>query len=141
MRIVIIEDDPNKLKAVTSHLNRHRDITFVSYASYQSGLRGILADTFDLLLLDMSVPAYDSGRPLPLAGRDILFLLRRKKISLKTIIVTQYEDFDGISLDNLHLNLQKEFPDNYLDYVYYNVTQDSWRDKLDSLIVQIKGQA
>lgn len=140
MKVIIIEDDPNKLKAVTSHLKKNGDIDLVTYSSFQSGLRGILSSSFDLLLLDMSVPAYDSGRPLPLAGRDILFLLKRKKIHLRTIILTQYEDFDGISLANLHANLKQEFPENYLDYVYYNVTQDSWRDKLDSIILEIKGQ-
>lgn len=139
MKIIIIEDDPNKLKAVTSHLERNGDIDFITYSSFKTGLQGILSSTFDLLLLDMSVPAYDSGRPLPLAGRDILFLLKRKRISLKTIILTQYEYFDGVSLNNLHTNLRKEFPSNYLDYVYYNVTQDSWRDKLDALILEIKG--
>lgn len=138
MRLIIIEDDSNKLKAIVSHLQKYTDIEVATYASYQSGLRAILSHQFDLLLLDMSMPAYDTGRPLPLAGRDILFLLKRKKISLKTIIITQYENFDGTSLYNLHINLNKEFPNNYLGYVYYNVTQDNWKQTLDSLFLLSK---
>lgn len=137
MRLIIIEDDSNKLKAILSHLQKYKDIEISTYASYQSGLRAILLNKFDLLLLDMSMPAYDTGRPLPLAGRDILFLLKRKKITLKTIIITQYENFDGTSLNSLHINLNDEFPNNYLGYVYYNVTQDSWKQTLDSFFLKV----
>ena len=140
MRILIIEDDPNKLGAITKFLSQYPKVQYFTQTAFQSGFRAILSDVYDLLLLDMSMPVFDStgghngGRSLPLAGRDILFQMRRKKIKLRTIIVTQYENFGGVSLGSLHQNLCEEFPDNYIGYVYYNVTQDKWRHELDELL-------
>jgi CheY-like chemotaxis protein len=144
MRILIIEDDPNKLTAITKFLEQYQNVEYVTQTAYQSGLRAILSSTFDLLLLDMSMPVFDTasghsgGRSLPLAGRDILYQMKRKRINLRTIIVTQYENFDGISLGELHQNLCNEFSDNYIGYVYYNVTQDRWRHELAELL-EIQG--
>jgi CheY-like chemotaxis protein len=106
-------------------------------------MRAIMSNEFDLLLLDMSMPVYDvtahdtGGRPLPLAGRDILFQLKRKRNLLKAIVVTQYEDFNGVSLQKLDLTLREEFPLNYLGYVYYNITQDNWRRNLETMLQNI----
>lgn len=140
MRILIIEDDPNKLNALKSFLDQYKDIQYTSQISYQGGMRAIMSNEFDLLLLDMSMPVYDDtahdtgGRHLPLAGRDILFQLKRKRNLLKAIVVTQYEDFNGVSLQKLDLTLREEFPLNYLGYVYYNITQDNWRRNLETML-------
>ena len=140
MKVLIIEDDPNKLNAITSFLDQNMNIEYVCHMSYQSGMRAIMSSKFDLLLLDMSMPVYDAtahdtgGRPLHLAGRDILFQLKRKKNPLKAIVITQYEDFNGVSLKNLDHNLREEFPQNYVGYVYYNITQDNWRNDLTEML-------
>ena len=140
MRILIIEDDPNKLSAINKFLSQYPDVQVVAQNAFQSGLRTILSNSFDLLLLDMSMPVFSSavkdssGRELHLAGRDILFQMKRKKISLRTIIITQYEDFGGIPLKMLHQNLCDEFSENYIGYVYYSVTQDRWRHELAELL-------
>lgn len=140
MKILIIEDDPNKLDALTNFLKQYRGAECFTQTAFQSGLRAILSNAYDLLLLDMSMPVFDTrlghsgGRSLPLAGRDILFQMKRKRIDLRTIIVTQYENFDDISLGELHQNLCNEFPENYVGYVYYNVTQDQWRHELAALL-------
>lgn len=142
MRVLIVEDDPNKLLSITKFLNDYSNIQYETRTAFQSGVRAILSNSFDLLLLDMSMPVYDvtgrdgGGRSLPLAGRDILFQLKRKKIHLKTIIITQYEAFGGMSLENLHQNLLQEFSENYVGYVYYNVTQDNWRHSLAHLLLE-----
>ena len=143
MRILIIEDDPNKLNSLTSFLDQYSDVEYTYHMSYQSGMRAIISSNFDLLLLDMSMPVYDvtahdtGGRPLPLAGRDILFQLKRKRNVLKAIVVTQYEDFNGVSLQKLDHTLREEFPENYLGYVYYNITQDNWRRNLETMLQNI----
>lgn len=147
MRILIVEDDVNKLNAVSAFLDRYRNISYQYESSYHSGMRRLLANKYDLLLLDMSMPVYDvtaqetGGRPLALAGRDILFQLRRRKSQLKAIIVTQYEDFDGLSLSELDYDLSREFPINYLGYVYYNTTQDSWKEKLGKFLSQYQTES
>lgn len=149
MNVLIIEDDVNKLKAISDFLSDYRDITFSSRMSYHSGMQVLLDEKVDLLLLDMSMPIYDvapyetDGRLLPLAGRDILFQLQRRSILLPTIIITQYEEFDGISLEDLDYELKKEFPRLYMGYVYYNITQDGWKEQLDTMLrfIDIEGEA
>lgn len=140
MKVLVIEDDVNKCVAITQFLSQYEDIKYDHKASYHSGMQTLLKGDFDLLLLDMSMPIYDvtpketGGRPLALAGRDILFQLRRRKIALKAIVITQYEDFDGLSLNALHRELKEEFPQNYVGFVYYNITQEGWKDKLAELL-------
>ena len=140
MKVLVIEDDINKWKAISEFLSTCDDIEFFRQSSYHSGMQALMKDKYDLLLLDMSIPIYDvtaretGGRPLALAGRDILFQLRRRKILLQTIVVTQYEDFDGLSLHALDQELQKEFPQLYTGFVYYNITQDEWKEKLAAIL-------
>lgn len=140
MNVLIIEDDVNKLKAISDFLLNYTNIRCFSQMSYHSGMHTLLSEKIDLLLLDMSMPIYDGvthntgGRLLPLAGRDILFQLQRRSISLPTIIITQYEDFDGLSLIDLDRELEKEFPQLYMGFVYYNITQDGWKEKLAAIL-------
>ncbi len=108
--------------------------------SFHSGMKAIYEESYDLLLLDMSMPMYDvtvrdtGGRPLPLAGRDILFKMYRSKIHAKVIVITQYEDFEGISLNQLNYDLQHDFPTLYCGSVYYNTTHDTWKDDLMTIL-------
>ena len=140
MKLLIIEDDINKQNAICSFIAKRTNFDYDTCSSYHSGLKTLLKEEYDLLLLDMSMPVYDAtaqemgGRPLALAGRDILFQIRRRKSSLRVIIVTQYESFDGLSLSSLKDNLKKEFPNNYLESVYYSITQDTWQEELETLL-------
>ena len=141
MKVLIIEDDINKMQAITNFLWEHSAIKCTCKMSYHSGMQAILKERFDILLLDMSMPVYDittqdagGGRPLALAGRDILFQLRRRQIGMQVIVITQYENFGGFSLDELDHELQEEFPQQYIGYVYYNTTQEGWKEKLSALL-------
>ena len=142
MNILVIEDDENKLRAITDFLTGYADVNCSSRPSYNSGMQALSAD-FDLLLLDMTLPSYDvaanrmESTILPLAGRDILFQMRYRRISVPAIVITQYEDFDGVSLKNLDEELAAEFPQIYKGYVYYNVTQDEWKEKLAAMLKQM----
>lgn len=108
--------------------------------SFHSGMKSIYEESYDLLLLDMSMPMYDvtvrdtGGRPLPLAGRDILFKMRRSNIHTKVIVITQYEDFEGIPLTQLNSDLQIDFPTLYWGSVYYNTTHDTWKEELTTIM-------
>lgn len=139
MKVLIIEDDNNKLKAISDFLDWRGNMEHQCAESWHSGVSALHKGHFDLLLLDMSIPCYDGapqdeGRPLALGGRDILFYLRRNKISIPVIIITQYEDFGGTNLKELDSEFQREFPQHYLGFIYYNITQDKWKDDLASLL-------
>lgn len=139
MRVMIIEDDNNKLKAISDFLTQFGGIEYCNAKSWHSGVKALSTNRFDLLLLDMSIPCYDGppqdeGRPLALGGRDMLFYLRRNNIPFSVIIITQYENFGGTSLKELDSEFQREFPQHYMGFVYYNITQDKWKDDLAYLL-------
>lgn len=143
MKVLIIEDDINKLHAIWDYTKQMGLKEVETKTSFHSGLKELESNSYDLVLLDMSMPAYDitghenGGRPLPLAGRDILYKLWRKKNKCKAIVITQYEDFGGTSLISLDEDLKKSFPEIYLGAVYYNTMQEGWKNDLRDLLLDV----
>jgi DNA-binding NarL/FixJ family response regulator len=98
--IYVIEDDELKARRITNFLaDKYPEKAVELYRSYNSGLRAIEQRAPELILLDMSLPTFDSihgnreGRPRPYGGRDLMRKLKRKHISTKVIIVTGLEGF------------------------------------------------
>lgn len=143
MKTLIIEDDANKMEALMSFLQDYSYMEISTQTSFHSGIHSLIEQHYDLVLLDMSMPMYDitvrdnGGRPLPLAGRDILFTISRKKIKTNVIVVTQYESFEGTTLQQLDYDLNNSFPDLYYGAIYYNTTHDSWKDQLRDMLKEI----
>jgi len=145
MKILIIEDDPNKLNQIKTFINElYNDDVYEIAQSYQSGLKHIYTQSPDLIILDMSLPTYDitpdedGYKFRRLAGLDILSELKRKKKKEKIIVVTQFETFgeglNYIELKDLKTKMEVEYSDNYIDTVYYNPAQDEWKARLKIII-------
>ena len=140
MKILVLEDDFNKYQSIFGFLKGMNLLDVTHQASYHSGLKELIAHPYDLLLLDMTIPMFDAtgyesqGRPMALGGLDVLSMLKRKKKLCNTIVVTQYENFDNMSLDNLKEKLEHDFSECYIGTVYYNTIQDKWKDDLARLI-------
>ncbi|MDN7243016.1 response regulator [Planococcus sp. N028] len=150
MRILIIEDDQNKRKQVLDFIEEtisHFDIE--SKSSFKSGLKELINTHYDLLLLDMSMPTFDitvsetGGKLLPFAGKEILRQMKRRKIFIPTIVITQFEKFGDyektLNLEELKAELERDFRDIYLGAVYYNPASSSWRDDLKEKLKNIEG--
>jgi DNA-binding NarL/FixJ family response regulator len=145
MKYLIVEDDINKANSLISFIKtKYEHTTIVQKSSYQSGIKEILKNAYDIILLDMSMPTFDitpeesGGRPIPLAGREILYRMKRYNLHTSVIIVTQYEEFEGVSLNSLGEELNELFPNIYKGFVYYNPTHDNWKNDLFKLIEQVK---
>lgn len=145
MKILLIEDDPNKSKQIADFITKvfHDDI-FEIRKSYQSGLKEILTNAYDVLLLDMQLPNFDikpgedGYKFRKLAGFDILREIKRKNISSKVIVVTQFETFgEGdsyIELEGLKKKLSDQFENIYLDTVFYSADKSIWQKLLRDII-------
>ncbi len=149
MRIIIIEDDENKLNHITDFIKNDYPGTQIDiYNSYRSGLKAIFEDyeKTDLILLDMSMNTYNvtayetGGRKRPFAGRDILDQMKWNDIVAPVVIVTAYETFEEygrkFTLAELCSEMEKSFLGLYLGCVYFDSSQRNWMDHLGSFIKQ-----
>lgn len=145
MKILIIEDDINKLENLQVFLKnytkeKHIEIILTIKNSFQSGISSIIHEKYDLILLDMSLPNFDldenndSGDPLSRGGELILYEMDMMDINSKTIIVSQHDEFEGESLEIINKKYLNNFSDFYIGYVFYNAKESNWEKDLEEKI-------
>ncbi|MBN8625958.1 MAG: response regulator [Planctomycetes bacterium] len=145
MKILIVEDDDRKRDQVREvALDALPGASIEVARSFSSGRRAILLDGPDLVLLDMTMPTFDTtesdrgGRQRGFGGRDILEEIVRLGASTKVIIVTQYDVFgegdDKKTLNELQSELEKAFPRLYVGTVYYHAVYTNWQRELNVLM-------
>ena len=141
MKILIVEDDENKLERISHYLRSLPETpSLTKRKSYKSGLKALLSEPVDLVILDMSLPIFEITRDEdgfefePFAGRDLLAEMKRKGIRTKVLVVTQFEAFgegsDAMKLPELNVSLQQTFPELYLGCVYYTPSQSNWKEEI-----------
>lgn len=146
-KIILVEDDKKKIEDIAEFLAAYFSYTnLIVKESYQSGLRELINEKYDLLLLDMSIPTWDKspiesgGYYEKFGGYKILKEIVRKKKPVKTILITMFDDFGesdtSITLDELNRSLRNEFDAIYKGSVFYSSKQSKWRDELKDLIEQ-----
>jgi CheY-like chemotaxis protein len=146
MKILIVEDDANKLYNLKEFLRKAFPEIQLSFAgSYRGGLEGAIRSDSSLILLDMSLPTYekssnDEGEFLFFAGKEILRQMARRRIPTPVIVFTQFESFgkgaEKQSLPELTKELEDRYKANYRGTIYYNASIDSWKMRLEELIRQ-----
>jgi len=145
MNYLLIEDDQHKSKQIIDFLKENNIVLDIEHRrSYQSGLKEIITQNYDLVLLDMQLPNFDikpgedGYKFRKLAGVDILKELIRKKKNCKVIVITQFETFgEGefyIDLKDLKLMLKSEFKNLYIGTVFYSPNNSLWQKELSELI-------
>lgn len=146
--IIVIEDDFKKKEDIRNFLSSELQINnIVIKESYQSGLRELIKNKYDLLLLDMSIPTWDKSIDEPggnfekFGGYKILKEITRKKKPIKTILITMFDDFGesdtSITLSQLDNLLKTEFPNIYIGAVYYNTREEKWKSDLSDFILKM----
>ncbi|WP_099367113.1 response regulator [Sphingobacterium sp. 1.A.4] len=142
MKILIIEDDHLKYNILYKFLNESfKNISIVWEKSYHSGLVQVFEHTYDLVLLDMSMPIYEEigsksgGNFETYAGRLILEEMELYNLSTKVIVVTGYDVYDdGKSLSILKSELRNSYGDFYLDVIYFVSKDEHWKKELLTII-------
>ncbi len=147
-KILLIEDDNKKIDDIKDFIqSSFPNINIIVCESYQSGLKELLSQNYDLLLLDMSIPTWDKtptdygSTYQKFGGYKILKELKRKQKTIPTILITMFDDFgdsdNSISLEELDNLLKKEFEFFYNGAVYYNSQENRWIEELDAMIISI----
>ncbi|QRY56333.1 response regulator [Sphingobacterium siyangense] len=145
MNVLIVEDDEDKRGILLDFLNSNFPLFNVDEVrSYKSGLRALLSKYYDLLILDMSIPTFDvsateqGGKAQPFGGEMLLHEVKRRSINSKSIVFTQFDIFgkddEEITLKDLDIRLSKQFGENYLGIIQYNIKFTAWENDLEILI-------
>jgi CheY-like chemotaxis protein len=145
-----VEDDENKRTQILVFLiERFSSVEVVAAESLQSGLKLIVSDQFDLILLDMTLPTFDigidedGGRPRAYAGREILRQMDRRQIGTPVVVLTQFDKFgegdDALTLPELDGRLRQAHPKTYQGAIYYSSSVEGWKEELARKITHFGG--
>ncbi|MHA6183447.1 response regulator [Pseudomonas mohnii] len=146
MNILIIEDNPLKRDKVVEFLSSRASLRITEAASYNSGLLAVYEQSFDLLIVDMSMPTFDrnentqGGRFRALAGKEIVTKLSKANKLVPFVVITGYKDFSvdsqSLSIDQIH-DLLKTLGESYLGCIVFETTDDVWQEKLNSVLEKL----
>lgn len=140
-KILFIEDNLIKMDAVLELLKvRCPKFEISTKDSFRSGLREVIANSFDVLLLDMSLPTWDRDGVKKqegferFGGETIMREMKRKNRLTPTIVITMFSEFgvgsSFIDLEELDKHLKSEFDEFYCGYVKYSSSEKKWEDEL-----------
>lgn len=141
--ILLIDDDNVKISKITAFLNKKSEYNITIANALNPGLKKVLRESYDFILLDMSLPTFDSAESRyfnSFGGIDFLKEMKRKKIATPVIIVTQYEIFGEGSgrktSDDIDIDCKKIF-ENYIGIVIFSSTNEMWQSELLKCIGEI----
>lgn len=137
LRVLIVEDDEPKLSAVRRFLEHDFPGTEVVCArSLSAAISQLTAGTFDLAIIDMSLPTYDfsfdkegGGKPQGFGGEDIARFIESEAPTTRTVVLTQYEEFLKLA-EAMHAALGSGF----LGVIHYSGLHGEWRDRLHAMV-------
>lgn len=143
MKVLIIEDTEAKMKVVEECVRGSNEAwEFTEAMSYSAGIQKIYEGNWDLILMDMSLPTYNisrtesGGTKKPVAGKELMARMMRRKIFIPVIIITQFDIFgDNQSLESLN----KEFEESYTSIWKGTISYDKpgWQEQLIKLLGEI----
>ncbi|ROO75907.1 response regulator receiver domain-containing protein [Vibrio crassostreae] len=148
MKILIIEDNEHKRGKVCSFIRSiDENIELKEAFSFNSGVKSVLNEPLDLIILDMSLPTHDKsaiesgGRFRVYGGKDIVRKMKRKSIETPFVILTQYSNFgegDGRKdLIDIEKELEKTLPTQYISTIHYETSSHFWKEKLQRVIKEL----
>jgi diguanylate cyclase (GGDEF)-like protein len=97
LRILLIEDNPGDVRLVREALRNFPNIELISAGQLESGIALLTSETFDGILLDLSLP--DSQ------GMDTVLKLRRSGTEIPIVVLTGLDD-ENTALKALHAGAQ-----------------------------------
>ena len=145
MRILLVEDDKHKMNDIITYLGTIKNMVKVNTAgSVESGVQSAIDNTYDLILLDMTIPNFDiteksdGGKSYKNGGEIVVKELLDEEVDFRCAIITQYETFNNETIEQISQRISKLCQDNYFGYVKYSTDNDAWKDKLKELIEHVE---
>ncbi|GAB2918231.1 response regulator transcription factor [Rheinheimera gaetbuli] len=145
MNLLLVEDGPYKSDRVQEFiLSTFSNFTVSVVRSYSSGVKALVSLNYDLIILDMSLPTFDTingqggGDKRMYGGLDIARQIHRRKIDSKFLFLTQHRSFsENPKLEKLadidHV-ARDIYGEQYLGYIFYEHAGFDWKDKLKEIL-------
>lgn len=138
MNVLIVEDDPHKLKKLRAEIDQLPQVGIVKTASsLQEAMAAVSSYAFELVLLDMAIPSHTGGPGAidtysqPVGGLDVLLHLSFNESPTKVIIVTQYPTVEynrrHVPLRDLKAKLADDGIDNVVDVIFFS-EDNAWKE-------------
>ncbi|MDH5930943.1 response regulator [Vibrio splendidus] len=142
INLLVVEDNKSKIESIEELVNDLTPTVKVTYVLTPSeAIKNLRKINYDFLILDMSLPAYSEETHSigSLSGKQILQTMKHKRISVPTVILTQWDVFghhdNTISLDILTSELMQNFSGFLLDVIFWDSSSDLWKKDISSYII------
>lgn len=139
MNILIVEDTESKLNNIID-LVEDMEFSYSIAKSYQSAYQMIANQTFDWIILDMTLPESDEVKSplITLAGLDLIEQMDFDELCIPTVILTGYDRFgrydDFVGLKELRNELNEDFPNIVKEVIYYNGYSEDWKTTIKLIL-------
>lgn len=147
MKLLIIEDNDLKYELLSAFIRDHlQQSECVRACSYQSGVSRLVKEGYDLVLLDMTLPVSDLELSpvgmdwLNFGGQLVLRECKRRRVSAKIIVISQYKTFvrdnEEVSFEKLREEILEQHQELVAGCVHLDRAADNWRQEILQLILQ-----
>ena len=112
--------------------------------SVESGVQSAIDNSFNLLLLDMTIPNFDiteksdGGKSYKNGGEIIVKELLDEDVDFNCAVITQYETFNNETIDQIGLRIQRLCGKKYFGFVKYNTSNESWKNDLKQMLENVE---
>lgn len=97
IRLLIAEDHKMVLQGYQQLLAPFKDISILGTATnYYDVINQLKSNFFDVMLLDLSMPATFQNNLARLSGLDVLDFVKKEKLSVKSLVVSSHQDYQII---------------------------------------------
>lgn len=143
--ILLVEDNEFKREKIIEHIKSiNPNCNIVVTLSFTSAWQTIIKHEFDIIILDMSLPSFDisetenGGDFRDLGGKEIAQRMKKRKIKTPFIFLTHYRNFSDnlntYSFDSLKKELLTTYPEQCLDFIFFNSQDSNWRQQVKKII-------
>ena len=145
MKILLVEDDGYKSAAIEQWIKlKYLNIDIELAGSYRDGCIKALEGSYDLLILDMTLPgriqkAGSAKDTIANGGELIISEMLDENIHFKAVILTQYETFNGETIEAINERLMNLCGDSFCGCISYNSQDDRWKDNLKIILDYVEG--
>lgn len=145
MNILYVEDDEHKRNSILSFIKSKFNSVHIDIASsVQGGVCLGVEQEYDLILLDMTIPNFESsegqgeGQSFKNGGEIIVRELLDEDVNFRCAVITQYETFNNETIEQISERIAQRCGDKYLGFIKYNTLDEEWKDNLKRLLDNVK---